>query len=102
MSEPLRTQHPLQHLAPVAPWSDVDMHESTYREGDLETVPPARTHSWIHGYVVSGSVRLGIDDGDWRCGPGDSIVIDGRRGYRVTGESTDPARVVWFTAADEV
>ncbi|MCS5735170.1 cupin domain-containing protein [Herbiconiux daphne] len=100
MAEPLRLQHPLQHIAPTPPQRNVDMHESTYRSGDRETVPPAEARSWVHGYVVSGSVRLAVDDRDWGCGPGDSIVIDGKRGYHVTGESDDPARVVWFITGD--
>jgi mannose-6-phosphate isomerase-like protein (cupin superfamily) len=97
MSNPIRLPNRAVDIAPAESPRVPGTQEVVYRHGEVETVPATGAGSWIHGYVVSGSVRLEVDDRDWLCGPGDSIALDGLLAHRVAGVSRRPARVVWFS-----
>ena len=99
MNDPARLSPRLPMPTSVQPERRVGLFESSYRLGDVETMPPDEEGGWMHGYVASGEIRLEIHDGGWTARCGDSLVLDCGAGFRVIGASENPAQVIWFIVA---
>ncbi|MFB2579792.1 hypothetical protein ACEXQD_00945 [Herbiconiux sp. P15] len=99
MSDSARISPRLPPPPLVQPNGRVGLFEASYCRGDVETVPPDEEGGWMHGYVVSGELRLEVGASGWTVLCGDSLALDCGVGFRVIGVSEQPAQVVWFIVA---
>jgi transcriptional regulator with XRE-family HTH domain len=101
-----RTRRAAIELASGVRWEEltarsedgVDFLEAVYEVGGSSTPDSSLMchQGREYGYIISGELRVRIEEVEYSLGPGDSIAFDSERPHRLFNAGEIPVHAVWF------